>query len=58
MLGFILAIHLIVGQEALNTNDHYFHTKIKNHSKEFWAEVSKYLPNWKELDERMGDMKV
>ena len=34
------------------------HTKIKNHSKEFWAEVSKYLPNWKELDERMGDMKV
>jgi hypothetical protein len=34
------------------------HTKIKNHSKEFWAEVSKYLPNWKELDERMGDFKI
>ncbi|MBI9065403.1 MAG: M48 family metallopeptidase [Marinilabiliaceae bacterium] len=34
------------------------HTKIKNHTKEFWAEVSKYLPHWKELDERMGDFKI
>lgn len=34
------------------------HTKIKNHTKEFWAEVSKHLPNWKELDERMGDFKI
>ena len=24
-------------------------TIIKDHSKEFWAEVSKHLPNWKEL---------
>ncbi len=34
------------------------HTKFKNHSKEFWAEVSKHLPNWKELDERMWGMKL
>lgn len=34
------------------------HTRIKNHSKEFWAEISKYIPNWKELDERMGDLKI
>jgi len=34
------------------------HTRIKNHSKEFWAEVSKNLPNWKELDERMGGMRL
>lgn len=34
------------------------HTKVKSHSKEFWAELSKFLPKWKELDERMGDMKI
>lgn len=34
------------------------HTKIKNHTKEFWAELSKYIPNYKELDDRMLDMKV
>lgn len=34
------------------------HTKIKNHSKEFWLELSKHLPNWKELDERMTSMKI
>ena len=34
------------------------HTKIKNHSKEFWAEVSKHIPNWKELDKRMEGMKL
>jgi len=34
------------------------HTKIKNHSKEFWAELSKHLPNWKELDAKMMDMKM
>lgn len=34
------------------------HIKVKSHSKEFWAEVSKFLPKWKELDERMGDMKI
>jgi len=34
------------------------HTKIKDHSKEFWAEVSKHLPNWKVLDEKMMGMKL
>lgn len=33
------------------------HTKIKNHSKEFWAELSKHIPNWRELDARMYGMK-
>lgn len=34
------------------------HTKIKSHSKEFWAELSKHIPNWKELDEKMYGMKM
>jgi predicted metal-dependent hydrolase len=34
------------------------HTQIKNHSKEFWAEVSKHIPNWKALDEKMYGMKL
>jgi hypothetical protein len=34
------------------------HTKVKNHSKEFWAELSKVLPNWRELDERLGGVDV
>ena len=34
------------------------HTKIKNHSKEFWAELSKHIPNWKELDEKMYGMRL
>ncbi|MFD2726274.1 M48 family metallopeptidase [Hyunsoonleella rubra] len=34
------------------------HTKIKNHSKEYWSEVSKHIPNWKELDGKMYGMKL
>jgi len=34
------------------------HTKVKNHSKEFWAEVSRYIVNWKELDENMYGMRM
>ncbi|MUH34801.1 M48 family peptidase [Zobellia amurskyensis] len=34
------------------------HTKIKSHSKEFWAELSKHTPNWKELDAAMYGMKL
>lgn len=34
------------------------HTKIKSHSKEFWAELSKHIPTWKELDEKMYGMKL
>ncbi|MGY3214039.1 M48 family metallopeptidase [Mucilaginibacter sp. HD30] len=34
------------------------HTKIKNHSKEYWAEVSKYIGNWKELDEKIYGLQL
>jgi len=34
------------------------HTKIKSHSKEFWAELSKHIVNWKELDQKMYGMKL
>ena len=34
------------------------HTKHKNHSKEFWVELSKHLPNWKDLDNQMLGMKL
>lgn len=34
------------------------HTKVKSHSKEFWAELSKYISNWKELDSKMYGMKL
>ena len=34
------------------------HTTHKNHSKDFWAELSKHLPNWKDLDEQMLGMKL
>ncbi len=29
------------------------HTKVKDHSKQFWAELSVHIPNWKELNERV-----
>jgi len=34
------------------------HTNIKSHSKEFWVELSKHIPNWKELDAKMYGMKL
>lgn len=34
------------------------HTKVKNHSKEFWAELSKHLPDWKALDEIMMGLRL
>lgn len=34
------------------------HTKVKNHSKEFWSELSKHIPNWRELDKKMYGMKL
>ena len=49
-LPFSLIDYLIVHELA--------HTKVKSHSKEFWAEVSKHIPNWKELDDRMYGMKL
>ncbi|RYJ50996.1 M48 family peptidase [Flavobacterium petrolei] len=33
-------------------------TKVKNHCKEFWAELSKHNPHWKEFDEKMYGMKL
>jgi len=33
------------------------HTKIKDHSKQFWAELSRHVPNWKELNERVERIK-
>ena len=29
------------------------HTKVKDHSKAFWAELSKHQPNWRELDDKI-----
>lgn len=49
-LPYSLIDYLIVHELA--------HTKVKNHSKEFWAELSKHIPNWRELDERMYGMKL
>lgn len=49
-LPFSLIDYLIVHE--------LIHTKIKNHSKEFWAELSKYIPNWKDLDAKMYGMKL
>lgn len=33
------------------------HTKVKNHSRDFWNEVAKYLPNYRELDTRLRKVK-
>ena len=30
------------------------HIKVKDHSKKFWAELSKHISNWKLLDERIN----
>ncbi|WP_461114064.1 YgjP-like metallopeptidase domain-containing protein [Spirosoma jeollabukense] len=30
------------------------HTKVKRHAKAFWAELSRHLPNWKELNEQLA----
>ena len=49
-LPFTLIDYLIVHELV--------HTKIKNHSKEFWAELSKHIYNWKELNEKMYGMKL
>ncbi len=34
------------------------HTKIKDHSRRFWSELSKRLPNWKDLDRRVQEVKL
>jgi predicted metal-dependent hydrolase len=49
-LPFSLIDYLIVHE--------LIHTRIKNHSREFWAELSRHVPNWKELDAKMYGMKM
>ncbi len=34
------------------------HTKVKDHSKKFWAELSKHLLDWRALDDRMKEIKI
>jgi len=34
------------------------HTQIKNHSKEFWIKVAQFIPNWKDLDGKIGIMRL
>lgn len=34
------------------------HLKIKRHSREFWQEVGRYVPDYRELDERMMGMRL
>ncbi len=33
------------------------HTKVKDHSKMYWAMLARHVRNWKELDERLKQMK-
>lgn len=34
------------------------HTRVKNHSKEFWAELGRYVSDWRVLDEKMAGMRL
>jgi predicted metal-dependent hydrolase len=34
------------------------HTKVKDHSKTFWRELSKHIRNWKSLDDKMKELKM
>ncbi|HBT87438.1 MAG TPA: hypothetical protein DEB50_02890 [Desulfobacter sp.] len=34
------------------------HIKHKDHSKDFYRELAKYMPDWEVLEERLGDMKL
>lgn len=49
-LPFTLIDYLIVHELC--------HTKYKDHSKAFWAEVSQNINNWKVLDEKMEGMRL
>lgn len=49
-LPFSLIDYLIVHELS--------HIKVKNHSKDFWIEVSKHLSNWEELDRKIKHIKI
>jgi hypothetical protein len=34
------------------------HIKHKHHSKDFYKEIAKYIPDWKALDDRLCGMKL
>jgi predicted metal-dependent hydrolase len=34
------------------------HTKEKNRSKAFWAELAKHMPQWRALDEQVYGLRV
>ena len=34
------------------------HIKYKDHSKDFYRDIAKYIPDWDELDERLDNMKL
>lgn len=34
------------------------HTRVKNHSKEFWAELEKHVSDWRILDKKVGEWRV
>lgn len=34
------------------------HLEHKNHTKSFWVEVRKYMPNWEEMSERISGLKL
>ncbi|RTQ47609.1 M48 family peptidase [Hymenobacter gummosus] len=34
------------------------HTRVKSHNKEFWAELARHCPDWKELDKRVKDIRL
>jgi predicted metal-dependent hydrolase len=46
-LPFTLIDYLIVHELC--------HTKVKDHSRKFWREVSKHMANWKECDEKFRE---
>jgi len=33
------------------------HTRVKDHSKQFWAELARHVPDWRELNSRVEGMK-